>query len=113
MQQQYYLLKRPHTDVYYTIRTNDNRPAVLACTSFQKAKSMRAIITSMEKHPQKLIIEKNKKRFIDETCRNSMLPVILFDDDGLTTETYENRAYNQDDAMFYLENMYMYWVGGT
>jgi hypothetical protein len=108
MQQQYYLLKRPHTDVYYTIRTNNNRPAVLAVTSFNKAKCIRATITSMEEHPQKLIIEKNAKRFIDQTCKNSMLPVILFNDDG-TIEIHENRDYNNDEAMFHLENMYMYY----
>ncbi len=106
---QYYLLKRKYTNVYYTIRTNDNKPAVLAFTAYNKAKCMQSVIMKIDHHPQPIVIEKTGEHFIYHAFIASILPVIVFDDNGISSEMMTDiSTFNKDETVFYLESKYKY-----
>lgn len=107
---QYYLLKRRYAGSYYTSRIGEtNKPAVLAFLTYEKAKYMKGVITSIEYQPQDIVIEKTNKAFVDKIVQDSLLPVIVFRNDGDYLEIETNVDDVQvNDSRRVLENMFLF-----
>lgn len=78
-----FVIQRQVTGVFYTIRSENNIPAILAFNKKQNAKNMLKLINTIDSPSttkQKLIIVPVKEiEFIDK-CKNNKLDVILLKD---------------------------------
>lgn len=107
---QFYLLKRKFSGSYYTSRVGEaHKPAVLAFTSYDKAKFMKEAIVNMEYQPQPIVIEKTNKAFVDKIVFDSRLPVIVFRQDGDYLEISTSiDNINTCESRRVLEDMYLF-----
>ena len=104
-----YVIKRKYTNTYYTVRNNNNIPSVMAFPYAKPAKIMLKTITSCERHPQPLAVEKVDEDFLKRTCKASLLPVILFTQHANLELFVSNEEMSHTDAVFYLENKSRYF----
>lgn len=104
----YFVLKRRHTDTYYTIRNAKNVPAIVAFTRARPAKTMLKTILNFEEHKQPIVVEKVPADFLMKTCSATIQPVVVYDQ-GYTMELDVGVHHiSTHDARFHLENKYMY-----